>query len=109
MNELRLLAETTGASESPTGFFGILLSGGLVGILILLVLAALSITAAYLLFDQIMTLRRKEVLPEGVSDIVRQALLTGRPAEADAAMPSSAQRPERCFTFRAFRIRIRLA
>ena len=53
MNELRLLAETTGASESPTGFFGILLSGGLVGILILLVLAALSITAAYLLFDQI--------------------------------------------------------
>ena len=85
MNELILLAETTGASESPTGFFGILLSGGLVGILILLVLAALSITAAYLLFDQIMTLRRKEVLPEGVSDVVRQALLTGRPAEADAA------------------------
>ena len=85
MNELRLLAETTGASESPTGFLGILLSGGLVGILILLVLAALSITAAYLLFDQIMTLRRKEVLPEGVSDVVRQALLTGRPAEADAA------------------------
>ena len=54
-----------------------------------------------------MTLRRK-VLPEGVSDIVRQALLTGRLAETDAHAVEQ-QRPERCFTFRAFRIRIRLA
>ncbi len=53
--------------------------------MILLVLFGLSIAAAYLLFDQIMTLRRSEILPEGVSDTVRQALLTGRPAEADAA------------------------
>lgn len=83
--QMTLLAETAIANESPTGFFGILLSGGLVGILILLVLAGLSITAAYLLFDQVMTLRRKEILPDGVSDMVRQALLTGRPAEADAA------------------------
>ena len=83
--DMNLLAETVVANDSPNGFFGILLSGGLVGILILLVLAALSITAAYLLFDQIMTLRRTEILPEGISDAVRQALLTGRPAEADAA------------------------
>ncbi|MDA7915309.1 MotA/TolQ/ExbB proton channel family protein [bacterium] len=83
--EMNLLAETVVTNDSPNGFFGILLSGGLVGILILLVLAALSITAAYLLFDQIMTLRRTEILPEGISDSVRQALLTGRPAEADAA------------------------
>ena len=83
--QMTLLAETAVANDSPTGFFGILLSGGLVGILILLVLAGLSVTAAYLLFDQVMTLRRKEVLPDGVSDTVRQALLTGRPAEADAA------------------------
>ena len=72
-------------NDSPTGFFGILLSGGLVGILILLVLAALSITAAYLLFDQVMTLRRTEIIPDGIGESVRQALLTGRPAEADAA------------------------
>ena len=75
--EMNLLAETVVANDSPNGFFGILLSGGLVGILILLVLAALSITSAYLLFDQIMTLRRTEILPEGISDAVRQALLTG--------------------------------
>ena len=73
------------ANDSPTGFFGILLSGGLVGVLILLVLGALSITAAYLLFDQVMTLQRTEILPDGISEAVRQALLTGRPAEADAA------------------------
>ncbi|TWU51387.1 MotA/TolQ/ExbB proton channel family protein [Rubripirellula reticaptiva] len=63
----------------------IILSGGVVGIFILLVLFSLSVAAAYLLFDQIMTLRRTEVLPDGVSDAVRQALLTGRIAEADAA------------------------
>ncbi|MGB7323528.1 MAG: MotA/TolQ/ExbB proton channel family protein [Rubripirellula sp.] len=63
----------------------IILSGGVVGIFILLLLFALSVAAAYLLFDQVMTLRRTEVLPDGVSDAVRQALLTGRIAEADAA------------------------
>jgi biopolymer transport protein ExbB len=83
-----LVAQASGAapdSQQQAGFFDILLSGGVVGLIILLVLFALSITAAYLLFDQAMTLRRSEILPDGVSDTVRQALLTGRPAEADAA------------------------
>lgn len=73
-------------SDSPQadGFLDIVLSGGIVGLAILLVLFALSVAAAYLVFDQVMTLRRTEILPEGVSDAVRQALLTGRPAEADA-------------------------
>jgi biopolymer transport protein ExbB len=78
-------ADVQATSTEQMGFFDIVLSGGNVGLLILLVLAALSISAAYLLFDQIMTLRRAEILPDGVSDAVRQALLTGRPAEADAA------------------------
>ncbi|MGI9474294.1 MAG: MotA/TolQ/ExbB proton channel family protein [Rubripirellula sp.] len=82
---LGLLAQGESASAETAGFLDIILSGGLVGLTILLVLVALSITAAYLLFDQVMTLRRTEILPEGVSDSVRQALLTGRPAEADAA------------------------
>ena len=75
----------TGDSETQSGFMSIVLSGGIVGIMILLVLAGLSIAAAYLLFDQVMTLRRREILPDGVGDAVRQALLTGRLAEADAA------------------------
>lgn len=73
------------AEAERDGFFDILLSGGIVGVVILLVLCALSIAAAYLVFDQVMALRRSEILPGGVSDGVRQALLTGRPAEADAA------------------------
>lgn len=71
-------------SASSSGFFEIVLSGGLVGLTILLVLFALSVSAAYLVFDQVMTLRRNELVPEGVSDAVRQTLLTGRPAESDA-------------------------
>lgn len=82
-------AQSTGAQAADQiqgdGFFDIVLSGGIVGLLILLVLFALSVAAAYLVFDQVMTLRRSEVLPDGVSDAVRQSLLTGRPAEADAA------------------------
>ncbi|TWT80665.1 Biopolymer transport protein ExbB [Planctomycetes bacterium CA13] len=77
-------AETAVAAE-PAGWFDIILSGGVVGLLILLVLFALSITATYLVFDQVMTLRRKEISPDGVSDAVRQSLLNGRVAEADAA------------------------
>jgi biopolymer transport protein ExbB len=71
--------------DATAGIVQIVLSGGVVGVLILLVLFALSIAAAYLLFDQVMTLRRREVIPAGVSDAVRQALLTGRIPEADAA------------------------
>ena len=81
-----LIAQTPPATaDTEAGFFDIVLSGGIVGLLIVLVLVGLSLAAAYLLFDQIMTLRRKEILPDGVADQVRQALLTGRPAEADAA------------------------
>lgn len=82
-------APATDAGAGPRqgqeqGLLDIILSGGVVGLVILLVLVGLSIAAAYLLFDQIMTLRRVEILPDGVSESVRQALLTGRPAEADA-------------------------
>lgn len=71
--------------EATGGILQIVLSGGIIGLLILLILFALSVAAAYLLFDQLMTLRRSEVLPDGVSDAVRQSLLTGRVPEADAA------------------------
>ncbi|TWU32965.1 MotA/TolQ/ExbB proton channel family protein [Novipirellula artificiosorum] len=85
-----VLAQTNPNESQPSppeqaGLFEIVFSGGVVGLMILLVLVALSVAAAYLVFDQLMTLRRTEILPEGVSDAVRQSLLNGRPAEADAA------------------------
>jgi len=63
----------------------IVFSGGIVGVLIVLVILGLSIAAVYLVFDQIMTLRRSEIIPDGLHDAVRQALLRGNAAEADAA------------------------
>lgn len=75
----------TGASEPQNGLVAIIFSGGWIGLAILLLLFALSVSAAYLVFDQAMTLRRSEILPDGLSEAVRQGLLTGRLAEADAA------------------------
>lgn len=60
-------------------------SGGAMGVAITLVLLGLSILSAYLVFDQIMTLRRSEVVPAGLSDAVRQALAKGLVADADKA------------------------
>lgn len=73
------------AADQGGGFLDVLLSGGLIGIAILLTLLALSVTTAYLLFDQVVSLRRSEVLPDNLAETVRQSLATGRLAEADAA------------------------
>ncbi len=71
------------AEPASQGFFSIIFSGGIVGISIMLLLFALSLTAAYLVFEHLMTIRRNELMPEGLSDQVRQALQAGRLGEAD--------------------------
>ncbi|TWU63166.1 MotA/TolQ/ExbB proton channel family protein [Crateriforma conspicua] len=70
--------------DDGAGLFEIVFSGGWIGLIIILVLFCLSVAAAYLVFDQFMTLRRAEILPPSVADSVRQSLLTGRLADADA-------------------------
>ena len=77
--------DVAASEKEAAGLVDIILSGGVFGLLILIVLFALSVVTAYLLFDQIMSLRRSEVIPDGTADSVRQALLTGRVPEADAA------------------------
>ncbi|MCC9603045.1 MotA/TolQ/ExbB proton channel family protein [Stieleria sp. JC731] len=77
--------QSDGAEAERAGAADIILSGGITGALILIVLLGLSFFAAYLVFDQVMTLRRSEVLPEGLGETVRQSLLTSRIPEADAA------------------------
>src|SRR6056297_982944 len=72
-------------TATQSSLFDIIFSGGWIGLTILLLLFALSVSAAYLVFDQVMTLRRGEILPQTLADTVRQALLTGRVADADAA------------------------
>jgi biopolymer transport protein ExbB len=81
---LALLAQTN-ADAARAGFWQIVFSGGVFGALILIVLLGLSIAAVYLVFDQAMTLRRREVLPEGLADKVRHALQRSSLDEADAA------------------------
>jgi biopolymer transport protein ExbB len=86
-----LLAQTGGVAEDPAttappapqGFFSIVFSGGIVGVCIVFLLFALSLTAAYLVFDHLMTIRRGELMPDGLSDNVRDLLQAGRLGEAD--------------------------
>ena len=74
---------STPAEVSSPGFFEIVFSGGWSGILIMLVLIGLSLTAAYLVFEQILTLRHNELIPPGLADRVQQLLAVGRAAEAE--------------------------
>lgn len=71
--------------RAPDTLFSIIFSGGVVGITIMLILFAVSFTAAYLVFEQIMVLRRKEIMPDGLSEQVRNSILAGNAAAADQA------------------------
>ncbi len=72
------------------GFFEIVFSGGPIGIGIMVTLILVSMLAAYLVFDQLITLRRRELLPDGLADQVRQALAAG---DLAAAHQACKQRP----------------
>ncbi len=89
------MAQQTGATatgdsaEAPSdGLIDIVFSGGWVGAMIMLLLLSLSVTAAYLVIDHLMTIRRGEIMPEGLSEHVRQLLLAGQVTEADQACRS---------------------
>jgi biopolymer transport protein ExbB len=73
------------AGPKAKGFFEILFSGGIVGIIIMLALIGLSLTAAYLVFDNILSLRKGDLLPEKLAADVRAALARGQLAEAEQA------------------------
>lgn len=69
----------------PKGFVAILFSGGWIGLILILILFALSVTAAYLVFEHVMMLRRGELIPDGLGDRVRQSLGAGRVDDAEQA------------------------
>lgn len=75
--------EEAAQGAAPQGFFDIVFSGGWIGFLIIIVLLALSLTAAYLIFEQIMTLRHNELIPPELAEKVQHLLAAGRAAEAD--------------------------
>ena len=63
----------------------VLFSGGPIGVAILGGLVALSLAMVYLVVDLFLTLRRDVVQPPTLAEEVRQALIAGKLAEADAA------------------------
>jgi biopolymer transport protein ExbB len=75
--------DTPPAEVAPPGFLEIVFSGGWVGVSIMLFLIALSVTAMYLVIDHLFTIRRREIMPEGLAEHVRELLQAGRVPEAD--------------------------
>jgi biopolymer transport protein ExbB len=73
------------APKTSPGFFEIVFSGGWSGVVIMITLIGLSMLAAFFIFDQIMVLRRNEVIPPTLAEEVRQYLAQGRVADADEA------------------------
>lgn len=74
---------TAPEQPAPKGFLAILFSGGWIGLVMVLILLGLSITAAYLVFEHIMMLRRSELIPDGLGDQVRQSLGAGQVEQAE--------------------------
>ena len=79
-----VMAEEQGEPASK-GFLQIIFAGGFVGAIMILLLLLLSLTAAYLIFDHLMTIRRKDLMPEGLSEQVRTSLMSGDVAAAKQA------------------------
>ncbi|MCH2128933.1 MAG: MotA/TolQ/ExbB proton channel family protein [Pirellulaceae bacterium] len=80
-----LPADLGEATSAPHGIFDIVLAGGGVGLAIILVLVGLSLTAAYLVFEHLMSIRRSVLMPAGLGDQVRSSLSAGQLNEASQA------------------------
>ena len=65
-------------SEAPAGLMGIIFSGGIVGAIMIFILLALSMTAAYLIFDHLMTIRQKDLMPPGLHVPLTRLTVTSR-------------------------------
>jgi biopolymer transport protein ExbB len=83
--QIAVAQEPGEAAVESGGFWSIVFSGGWVGVIIILTLLMLSLISAYLIIEQLMTLRKGEVMPQGLADEVRQFLAQGRLPDADAA------------------------
>jgi biopolymer transport protein ExbB len=73
------------AKKPPLTFFQIIFSGGPLGIANMVVLIGLSLTAAYLVFDNLMLIRKPNLIPAGLSEDVRRLVSENQLAQAQAA------------------------
>jgi len=77
-------ATTTDAARRES-LWGVIFSGGPIGVLIVLVLVVLSVASLALAIEHLMTIRQSVLMPPGLADEVRNQLTAGKLAAADAA------------------------
>lgn len=70
--------DTDSAKKPPLTFFQILFSGGPLGIANMVALILLSIAAVALTIDNMLLVRRQALIPDGLSDAVRQLVAEGQ-------------------------------
>lgn len=72
------------AENSPTGnsAWSVILSGGITGIAILLLLAVVSVVAMALVVEHLLTIRRDNLMPSGLAEQVRKRLANDQLKEA---------------------------
>lgn len=74
VNESAAKAE---ALSEGSGFIGVVVSGGFLGTVLWLALAALSVAGTHLIVDSFIRIRTKRIIPEGLTARVREALGAG--------------------------------
>ena len=73
------------AAESQKGFLDIVFSGGVIGAVLVFSLLGLSMVTAYLVFEQLLSIRRSELMPPGLHEKVHDALVNGSIKDAESA------------------------
>ena len=71
MSEAAAEAEALGSGD---GFFSVVAKGGFIGIVLWLALAALSVAGTHLIVDSFLKIKEKRIIPDGLTDSVREAL-----------------------------------
>lgn len=78
---------TAGTPSKPNAaddsLMEIIFSGGIMGITIMVILIVLSVVSVYLVVDQALGLRRKDLIPPDLTESVRSLLAQGKLKEAD--------------------------
>lgn len=71
-------AQDPGAETAAPSGVSILFAGGWPGFLIMMLLFALSLTAVYLICEHLLTIRRRELIPDGLDRHIRELLSKGQ-------------------------------
>lgn len=89
-SDLLAVIDAEEGTEKGSSFLSIIFSGGLFGTTIVILLLGLSLTAAYLVFDHLISIRRRDLIPEGLAELTQQALTNG---DIRGAQQACSERP----------------